>query len=291
LAAIPRIGRKPEKKRSVQKQLQKQQEHAAGMEGVRINKYLSGMGICSRREADRLLEEGRIRVNGKPAVPGQRIMDADVIKLDGKTVTADLKGEPVLLAFHKPRGIICSTTSNDRGVNIIDYINYPTRIFPVGRLDKDSEGIILLTNRGELVNGINKARYGHEKEYIVTCRKPVTDSFLKQMQDGVEILLPVIDASEADRSRAEGREFIPVTTRPCKVRRIDDFSFDIILTQGLNRQIRRMCDALGNYVERLQRIRVMNIELGNLPAGEWREVTGQELRELENTLARNADEN
>ena len=261
------------------------------MEGVRINKYLSGMGICSRREADRLLEEGRIRVNGKPAVPGQRIMDADVIKVDGKTVTADLKGEPVLLAFHKPRGIICSTTSNDRGVNIIDYIDYPTRIFPVGRLDKDSEGIILLTNRGELVNGINKARYGHEKEYIVTCRKPVTDSFLKQMQDGVEILLPVIDASEADRSRAEGREFIPVTTRPCKVRRIDEFSFDIILTQGLNRQIRRMCDALGNYVERLQRIRVMNIELGNLPAGEWREVTGQELRELENMLARNADEN
>ena len=251
---------------------------------IRINKYLSGMGICSRREADRLLAEGRIRVNGRPAVAGQRIMDEDVIKIDGRTVTADLKGEPVLLAFHKPRGIVCSTSSNDRATNIIQYINYPGRIYPVGRLDKESEGIILLTNRGELVNLINRARYGHEKEYIVTCRRKVTDDFLRQMRDGVEITIPVIDAVEKDRSNAGGREYIRLTTRPCEVRRIDDHSFDIILTQGLNRQIRRMCDALGNYVERLKRIRVMNIELGDLPEGQYREVRGEELKELEQLI-------
>lgn len=254
------------------------------MEGIRINKYLSGMGICSRREADRLLAEGRVRVNGKPAVPGQRIMDEDTIRIDGRQVTADLKGEPVLLAFHKPRGIVCSTTSNDRATNIIEYINYPSRIYPVGRLDKDSEGVILLTNRGELVNLINKGRYGHEKEYIVTCRKKLTDSFLLNMQDGVEITIPVIDAGEKDRSNAGGREYVNVVTRPCRVRRLDDYSFDIILTQGLNRQIRRMCDALGNYVERLKRIRVMNIELGDLPEGEYREVTGEELKTLEKLI-------
>ena len=254
------------------------------MEGIRINKYLSSMGICSRREADRLLDEGRVRVNGKPAVPGQRIMDEDVIKVDGRTVTADLKGEPVLLAFHKPRGIVCSTSSNDRAVNIVQYINYKDRIFPVGRLDKDSEGIILMTNRGELVNLINKARYGHEKEYIVTCRKKVTDGFLKAMSEGVDIMIPVIDASDSVRRSADGREYVSVRTKPCTVRRIDDYSFDIILTQGLNRQIRRMCDALGNYVDRLKRIRVMNIELGDLPEGAWREVTGGELTELETMI-------
>ena len=254
------------------------------MEGIRINKYLSGMGICSRREADRLLEEGRVRVNGKPAVPGQRIMDEDVIKVDGRTVTADLKGEPVLLAFHKPRGIVCSTTSNDKAVNIVQYINYKDRIFPVGRLDKDSEGIILMTNRGELVNLINKGRYGHEKEYIVTCRRKVTDAFLKAVQEGVDIMIPVIDAGESEKQSAGGREYVNIRTKPCVAKRIDDYSFDIILTQGLNRQIRRMCDALGNYVERLKRIRVMNIELGDLPEGAWREVTGGELAELERMI-------
>ena len=259
------------------------------MEGIRINKYLSGMGICSRREADRLLAEGRVRVNGKPAVPGQRIMDADVIKVDGRTVTADLKGEPVLIAFHKPRGIVCSTTSNDKAVNIIDYINYHSRIYPVGRLDKESEGIILMTNRGELVNLINKGRYGHEKEYIVTCRKKVTDEFLQQMREGVEIMIPVTDAGEKDRGTAGGREYVKIVTKPCKARRIDDYSFDIILTQGLNRQIRRMCDALGNYVEKLKRIRVMNIELGDLEEGKYREVTGRELKELEHLIGLDAE--
>ena len=251
------------------------------MEGIRINKYLSAMGICSRREADRLLAEGRIRINGKPAVAGQRVMDEDVIRVDGRTVTADLKGEPVLLAIHKPRRIVCSTTSNDKAVNIIQYIDYPGRIYPVGRLDKESEGVILLTNRGELVNLINRARYGHEKEYIVTCRKKVTEEFLQKMREGVEITIPVTDAGERERSGAGGREYIAITTRPCQVRRIDEYSFDIILTQGLNRQIRRMCDALGNYVERLIRIRVMNIELGDLQEGQYREVRGEELKTLE----------
>ena len=250
------------------------------MEEIRLNKFLSEMGVCSRREADRFVENGRVLVNGKPAELGQKIRETDEITLDGKPVAAEQKDKPVLIAFNKPRGIVCTTSAKDRATNIIEYINYPVRIFPIGRLDKDSEGIILLTNQGDLVNKINRQRYGHEKEYVVRCKKKLTKTFLTKMSQGVEILIPVIDASDKDKKKARGREYVTVTTRPCQVTQLDDHSFDIILTQGLNRQIRRMCDALGNYVDRLKRIRVMNIELSDLPEGQWRDVTEEELAEL-----------
>lgn len=250
------------------------------MEEIRLNKFLSEMGVCSRREADRFVERGRVLVNGKPAELGQKIRETDEITLDGKPVAAEQKDKPVLIAFNKPRGIVCTTSAKDRATNIIEYINYPVRIFPIGRLDKDSEGIILLTNQGDLVNKINRQRYGHEKEYVVRCKKKLTKTFLTKMSQGVEILIPVIDASDKDKKKARGREYVTVTTRPCQVTQLDDHSFDIILTQGLNRQIRRMCDALGNYVDRLKRIRVMNIELSDLPEGQWRDVTEEELAEL-----------
>lgn len=250
------------------------------MEEIRLNKFLSEMGVCSRREADRFVESGRVLVNGKPAELGQKIRETDEITLDGKPVAAEQKDRPVLIAFNKPRGIVCTTSAKDRATNIIEYINYPVRIFPIGRLDKDSEGIILLTNQGDLVNKINRQRYGHEKEYVVRCKKKLTKTFLTKMSQGVEILIPVIDASDKDKKKARGREYVTVTTRPCQVTQLDDHSFDIILTQGLNRQIRRMCDALGNYVDRLKRIRVMNIELSDLPEGQWRDVTEEELAEL-----------
>ena len=250
------------------------------MEEIRLNKFLSEMGVCSRREADRFVESGRVLVNGKPAELGQKIRETDEITLDGKPVAAEQKDKPVLIAFNKPRGIVCTTSAKDRATNIIEYINYPVRIFPIGRLDKDSEGIILLTNQGDLVNKINRQRYGHEKEYVVRCKKKLTKTFLTKMSQGVEILIPVIDASDKDKKRARGREYVTVTTRPCQVTQLDDHSFDIILTQGLNRQIRRMCDALGHYVDRLKRIRVMNIELSDLPEGQWRDVTEEELAEL-----------
>lgn len=250
------------------------------MEEIRLNKFLSEMGVCSRREADRFVESGRVLVNGKLAELGQKIRETDEITLDGKPVAAEQKDKPVLIAFNKPRGIVCTTSAKDRATNIIEYINYPVRIFPIGRLDKDSEGIILLTNQGDLVNKINRQRYGHEKEYVVRCKKKLTKTFLTKMSQGVEILIPVIDASDKDKKKARGREYVTVTTRPCQVTQLDDHSFDIILTQGLNRQIRRMCDALGNYVDRLKRIRVMNIELSDLPEGQWRDVTEEELAEL-----------
>ena len=242
------------------------------------------MGVCSRREADRLVEEGRVFVNGKKAELGQKIQESDQVLFDGKLVAAEEKDAPVLIAFNKPRGIVCTTSTNDRATNIIEYIDYPVRIFPIGRLDKESEGIILLTNQGELVNKINRQRYGHEKEYIVRCRRKLTAAFLKQMSEGVEIRIPVIDAPDHERKKARGREYVNVMTKPCKVTKIDDHSFNIILTQGLNRQIRRMCDALGNYVDRLKRVRVMNIELGGLPEGEYRDVTPEELAELKRLI-------
>ena len=258
------------------------------MEQVRLNKYLSELGVCSRREADRFVEEGRILVNGKPAELGQKISETDSLSLDGRPVGTAHRDEPVLIAFHKPRGIVCTTSTNDKATNIIEYIDYPVRIFPIGRLDKESQRIILLTNQGDLVNKINRQRYGHEKEYIVRCRRKLTNTFLKQMSEGVEINIPVIDASDKDRKKARGREYVNVMTKPCRVTKIDDHSFNIVLTQGLNRQIRRMCDALGNYVDRLKRVRVMNIELGDLPEGSYRDVTGEELRELRRLIEHDA---
>lgn len=259
------------------------------MNEIRINKLLSEMGVCSRREADRLLIEGRVSVNGKPAGPGLKVSERAEVEIDGKSVMN--RPKPVVLAFNKPRGIVCTESDNDRAPNIIDFIGYKDRIFTIGRLDKDSEGLILLTNRGELVNLVNRASLSHEKEYVVRCTHRLTDGFLKKMAGGVEIKLPQRESAErSDRSEksrfkknenTQKKSFKLVKTRPCRVRRIDDHTFDIVLTQGLNRQIRRMTSALGNDVERLRRIRVMNIELGDLKEGQYREVSGRELKELE----------
>lgn len=227
-------------------------------EPIRINKFLSDAGICSRREADRMLEAGRITVNGEPAVLGQKIKLSDRILVDGKVISRE--DERILIAFNKPVGIECTSDLSNPD-NIIDFISYPKRIYPIGRLDKNSQGLILLTNDGSLVNQILKASNYHEKEYVVTVDKPVTDDFIRQMSEGVAILDTV--------------------TRPCKVYRDSKHTFRIVLTQGLNRQIRRMCEALGYHVQKLKRIRVMNIELGNLPIGQYRDVTAEEIKELQ----------
>ena len=229
------------------------------MEAVRINKYLSEAGVCSRRGADRLIEEGRVSVNGTLAFLGSVVNKEDEVRVDGNLVKAVAK--KVLIAFNKPRGIVCTTADpKSKDVNIIEYINYPERIFPVGRLDKDSEGLILLSNDGDLSNKIMKARNFHEKEYEVEVDKPFDDEFLKRMSEGV----PILDT----------------VTRKCTLKRTGKTSFNIILTQGLNRQIRRMCEYFGYKVVRLRRIRIMNIKLGNLKLGTYRNITDKEYAEL-----------
>ena len=227
-------------------------------EKIRINKYLSEAGICSRREADRMIEEGRITVNGKKAESGQKVSLEDEICADNIPVHKNEK--KVLLLFNKPRGIVCSTKQQFDETTVTDYLDYPLRVYPVGRLDKESQGLLLLTNEGDLVNKIMRAGNYHEKEYFVTVNKPVDREFVRRMSKGV----PVLDT----------------VTRPCRVVQPGACSFRIILTQGLNRQIRRMCGALGYEVKELRRVRIMNIELGNLKPGEYRKVTDQELNEL-----------
>ena len=231
-------------------------------DGIRLNRYLAETGICSRREADRRIADGRVTIDGKTAQVGQKLMPGQVAACDGIQISE--KDKPVLLAVNKPRGIVCTTSDKDRAENIVEFLNYPVRIYPIGRLDKDSEGLILMTNEGELVNRILRARYGHEKEYLVTVDKPVTDDFIRKMGAGVEILDTV--------------------TRPCEVEKTGKTSFRIILTQGLNRQIRRMCEALGYKVQTLKRIRILNIKLDGLKMGEYREVTTREREELEKIL-------
>ncbi len=226
-------------------------------EEIRINKYLSDAGVCSRREADRLVEQGKILVNGAPAVMGQKIKITDEILVNGQRVSRE--EERILIAFNKPVGIECTSDLKNPD-NIIRYIGYPKRIYPIGRLDKNSQGLILLTNDGSLVNRISKAANYHEKEYVVTVDKPITKDFLREMSRGVYIL--------------------DQRTRPCQVEQISRHTFKIILTQGLNRQIRRMCEALGYKVQKLKRIRIMNIELGNLQKGTYRDVTDREYEEL-----------
>ena len=230
-------------------------------DGVRLNKYLSEAGVCSRREADRYVEAGRITVDGQPASMGQKIMPGQRVCLDGKPVKKAGKTEDrrILIAVNKPKGIVCTTSKKEKD-NIIDFLDYPERIYPVGRLDKDSEGLLLLTNDGELMNEILKARNYHEKEYEVKVNRPVTNTFLKKMSSGV----PILDT----------------VTRPCQVERTGEKSFRIVLTQGLNREIRRMCESLDYRVTDLKRTRIMNIRLGRLAVGSWRNVTGKELNEL-----------
>ena len=232
---------------------------------MRINKYLSAQGICSRREADRLLEAGRITVDGVTAMCGQQVDDNSVICIDGSRIS-DEKPQDVLMAFNKPRGIVCTTTDNQGKNNIVDYIGYDKRIYPVGRLDKDSDGLILLTNNGEITDKILRSVNGHEKEYVVKVNKKITDTFLKNMADGVYL-------KELD-----------VTTKPCSISRINNYTFRIILTQGLNRQIRRMCQESGYKVESLTRVRIMNIELGGLKIGEYRIIEGKEKSMLYESL-------
>lgn len=228
---------------------------------MRLNKYLSDAGICSRREADRLVQDGKVTVDGKTAVLGMQIEEGQEIWVNGKEVRREEK--KVLLLFHKPRGIECTANPKVKN-NVISYIDYPIRIYYIGRLDKDSEGLLLLTNQGELVNKMMRAGNCHEKEYLVTVDKPVTDDFIRKMSCGVPILGTV--------------------TRKCHVEKTGEKSFRIILTQGLNRQIRRMCEYLGYRVKRLKRVRVMNLELGSLPAGQYREATKKELEELKSLI-------
>lgn len=232
-------------------------------QGVRLNKYLSEIGHCSRRAADKLIDAGRIQVNGQKVVMGQKVSPLDRIEIDGVLVE-NLQERNVYLAFNKPVGIVCTTDTRVEKDNIIDYINYPSRIFPIGRLDKPSEGLILLTNDGDIVNKILRARNKHEKEYIVTVNKPVTAEFIERMANGV----PILDAM----------------TRKCEVEQIHKKQFRIVLTQGLNRQIRRMCEYLDYRVVKLKRIRIMNIEL-NLGAGKYRDLTKKELSELNRLLS------
>ncbi|MCG2792069.1 MAG: 23S rRNA pseudouridine(2604) synthase RluF [Weeksellaceae bacterium] len=232
------------------------------MEKIRINKYLSEVGFCSRRAADQMLQDGRISVNGKIPELGTKVCDEDEILVDGKTINK-VEEEFVYIAFNKPVGIVCTTDTKRENDNIIEYINHPKRIFPIGRLDKPSEGLILLTSDGDIVNKILRARNNHEKEYIVRVNKPITERFLEKMRNGV----PILDT----------------ITRKCEVEKMDTMNFRIVLTQGLNRQIRRMCEHLDYEVKKLKRIRIMNIKL-DLPVGKWRDLTEAELAELRKLL-------
>jgi 23S rRNA pseudouridine2604 synthase len=224
---------------------------------VRLNKFISETGVSSRREADSWIEAGRVTVNGQIASLGTKVADDDVVCVDGRQIGA--AKQHIYIALNKPAGITC-TTERDVPGNIVDFVRHRERIFPIGRLDKDSEGLILLTNHGDIVNEVLRSENEHEKEYIVTVDRPVTEIFLNGMASGVRILGEV--------------------TKPCRIRRIGPATFQIILTQGLNRQIRRMCSFFGYKVVRLQRVRIMHIELGLLPSGKWRELTRDEIKGL-----------
>ncbi len=222
---------------------------------TRLNKYLSQVGYCSRREADKLIDQGRVTINGKVPEMGTKVTSDDVVCVDGERINQP-KEKHVYLAFNKPVGIVCTTAQNEKD-NIIDYINYPKRIFPIGRLDKPSEGLIFLTSDGDIVNKILRARNNHEKEYVVKVNKLINPQFIKRMRNGI----PILDT----------------VTRKCEVEQISKYTFKIVLTQGLNRQIRRMCEYLGYEVVTLKRIRIMNVSL-DVPVGKWRYLTEEELK-------------
>lgn len=232
------------------------------MKEIRINKFLSEAGYCSRRAADKLIEQNRVTINGEVPLMGTKINEEDVVRVDGKIISRK-KPTSIYLAFNKPVGIVCTTDTRVEKDNIIDYIGYPKRIFPIGRLDKASQGLILLTNDGDIVNKILRAKNNHEKEYIVHVNKPITDDFIRKMSNGV----PILDT----------------ITRKCKVEKISAFRFKIVLTQGLNRQIRRMCEYLDYRVVVLKRIRIMNIKL-DLEIGQYRDLSTKELQKLNHLL-------
>lgn len=243
-------------------------DKALGQEQIRINKYLSDAGFCSRREADRLAEAGRITVDGHMAKAGDKVVPGSVVCVDG--VQVNRIDEKVLLLFYKPRGIVCSTKQQRDEITVTDYLKYPLRIYPVGRLDKESEGLLLLTNEGGLVNKIMRAGNHHEKEYLVTVDKAVDDSFIRGMSGGV----PILDT----------------VTRPCFIERTGKHTFRVILTQGLNRQIRRMCEYFGYHVVSLKRVRIMNLKLSGLKPGEYREIADEEWKELSRLVSSSSNE-
>ena len=230
-------------------------------ESISVNKYISSTGFCSRRAADKLLEEGRVKINGQIAKKGNRVSPGDKVLVDDKPLKT--KDDLVYILLNKPVGITCTTDLKDKD-NIIDFLNYPKRIFPIGRLDKPSQGLILLTNDGDIVNKILRAGNAHEKEYIVTVTKPITADFVKKMSSGVPIL--------------------GTLTQPCKVKRLNKNNFSIILTEGMNRQIRRMCEYLGYKVSRLKRTRIMHLSIDDLPNGKWRNLTKSELSKLKSAV-------
>ena len=230
---------------------------------TRINKYLSEVGFCSRRAADRLIEEGKVTINGEITEIGSKVEEGDQVEVEGQKIINPTKQKNIYLAFNKPIGIVCTTDRRVEPDNIIDFIKYPKRIFPIGRLDKPSEGLIFLTNDGDIVNKILRARNNHEKEYIVSVNRPINKDFIQNMSNGVEILDTI--------------------TKNCFVKQLGQKKFKIILTQGLNRQIRRMCESLGYRVRSLKRVRIMNIKL-DVPTGKYREITKEELIELNRLL-------
>ena len=236
-------------------------------EPVRLNKYLSEAGVCSRREADRLIESGRVTVDGQRAQTGMRITPGQVVKVGRKVVSK--QDEMIVLAVNKPRGIVCTEERRERN-SIVRFLDYPVRVTYIGRLDKDSRGLLLMTNNGDIINRMMRAANYHEKEYKVTVDQEITPEFIEKMSSGV----PILDT----------------VTRPCRVEKIGKYTFSIILTQGLNRQIRRMCEALGYQVRDLVRVRVMNIRLGSLKEGQYRKVTDEELEELYEMLADSSNE-
>ena len=230
---------------------------------TRINKYLSEVGFCSRRAADRLIEEGKVTINGEITEIGSKVEEGDQVEVEGQKIIKSTKQKNIYLAFNKPTGIVCTTDRRLEPDNVIDFIKYPKRIFPIGRLDKPSEGLIFLTNDGDIVNKILRARNNHEKEYIVSVNRPINKDFIQSMSNGVEILDTI--------------------TKNCFVKQLGQKTFKIILTQGLNRQIRRMCESLGYRVRSLKRVRIMNIKL-DVPIGKYREFTKEELIELNQLL-------
>ena len=234
---------------------------------TRINKYLSEVGFCSRRAADRLIEEGKVTINGEITEIGSKVEEGDQVEVEGQKIINPTNQKNIYLAFNKPIGIVCTTDRRVEPDNIIDFIKYPKRIFPIGRLDKPSEGLIFLTNDGDIVNKILRARNNHEKEYIVSVNRPINKDFIQSMSNGVEILDTI--------------------TKNCFVKQLGQKKFKIILTQGLNRQIRRMCDSLGYRVRSLKRVRIMNIKL-DVPTGKFREITKEELIELNRLLEKSS---
>jgi len=237
-------------------------------EATRINKYLSEVGYCSRRASDKLIDEGRVRINGQIPEKGTKVLPGDVVSVDGKNISEPTK-DFIYIAFNKPIGIVCTSDTKREKDNIIEYINYPQRIFPIGRLDKPSEGLIFLTNDGDIVNKILRARNNHEKEYEVTVNKPITKAFIQKMSGGIPILGTV--------------------TRKCYVKQNSTFTFTIILTQGLNRQIRRMCEFLDYRVTKLKRVRIMNIRL-DVPVGKWRYLEQDEILVINSMVANSSKE-